>query len=103
LLGQNAVNLTTECCAMHFGFELPGGPSLEKTGGHAITDFEFGHGRTDCHNFSGSVRKRYPTLDRLTIILPAKDNQVAIIERSRLDPENNLMIARFRNSPVNKL
>ena len=39
-LGQNAVNLTAECRLMHFAFELPGGPSLEETGGHAITDFE---------------------------------------------------------------
>ena len=47
--------------------------------------------------------KRYPPLDRVAIVLPAKDNQVAIVERSRFDPDHNLEIARFRQRPINKL
>src|ERR1700722_18448433 len=88
---------------MHFGSESSRGPSLKKAGSHPIADLEFGDGWTGRDDFPSAVGQWYPPWDRMAIVLPADDDQVAIVERSRFDPNDDLAIARIRQSPIDKL
>jgi hypothetical protein len=88
---------------VHFGFESSRGPSLKKAGGNSIADFKFGHPWTDRNDLTSSVREWYPPFDRMAIVVPAQNDQVAIVERYRLDPYHHLMIAGIWQRPIHYL
>jgi hypothetical protein len=88
---------------VHFRFETAGGPFLKKSGGNSIAYSKFGHPWNDGNDFTSSVREWYPAFGWVAIIVPAQDDEVAIVERHRLDPNHYLMIAGIRQRPIYQL
>src|SRR5580698_1863095 len=98
--GEHAVQAAAECRGLQCWAGVASSPALEEAARHLVTGFDAGDTRTDLDHLTGAVRKWNKIVAHRRAISAARNQEVAIIQRTRGDLDQHLPVQRFRYWPV---